>query len=453
MTDSKPIRVLVVDDSAFMRKVLHSMITADPEMEVVGEARDGHEAVTQTAALRPDVITMDLDMPRMDGLEATEAIMSAHPAPIVIVSTEARQGSGATDRALEFGAVDFWTKPCSGHDLDMEGVRADLASKLKAAVKAGVGAGFVTAGNLRSGGQLLQCFSGAPAGDRAPAATVPRVPPPARTSTSRGNGNGNGQAKYAAGESASPAAGVPKLLLIEGNVFFAARLGDALQREGYEVVHSTRAADALTLLKWNMPTAVVCATGQRAREALDIPRLLRADSKTANIPVIALGDGSGHALMDVFRAGCDDYVDRRLEPEHIATHIRNFLRWQEEAQLLGSGVHYLSGNLAHLDLPAVVQMLGHSRQTGALHIHADGMDAVMFLDKGEVWHAESGDLVGDHAVMHIVKTCNWLDQGVYKFIPDATANTRTVHRSATELMLEALRHVDEQGRGTPEGPP
>src|SRR6185369_6898429 len=81
MTGGK-IRVLIVDDSAFMRKVLHSIIASDPNFEVVGEARDGRDAVTQSESLRPDVITMDINMPHMDGLQATELIMSSQPRPI-----------------------------------------------------------------------------------------------------------------------------------------------------------------------------------------------------------------------------------------------------------------------------------------------------------------------------------------------------------------------------------
>src|SRR5207244_12209923 len=89
---NKKIRVLIVDDSAFMRKVLQSIIAADPQLEVCGEARDGRDAVTQTEVLRPDVITMDINMPHMDGLQATEIIMSSNPHPILIVSSESREG-------------------------------------------------------------------------------------------------------------------------------------------------------------------------------------------------------------------------------------------------------------------------------------------------------------------------------------------------------------------------
>ncbi|HUQ49645.1 MAG TPA: chemotaxis response regulator protein-glutamate methylesterase [Terriglobales bacterium] len=131
----KKIRVLIADDSAFMRKVLLSIIGADPQMEVVGEARDGRDAITQSEALNPDVITMDINMPHMDGLQATEVIMSSKPKPIVIVSSESREGADTTLKALELGAIDFVAKPSSGIDLDMNSVRDEICRKLKMAAK------------------------------------------------------------------------------------------------------------------------------------------------------------------------------------------------------------------------------------------------------------------------------------------------------------------------------
>ncbi|MFZ0036455.1 MAG: chemotaxis response regulator protein-glutamate methylesterase [Candidatus Acidiferrales bacterium] len=136
MTESKDrLRVLIVEDSGFMRKVLHDIISADPQMEVVGEARDGREGVALAQALKPDVITMDINMPHLDGLQATELIMSQNPRPIVIVSSESREGASETLRALELGAVDFVPKPSSGIDLDMHRVGQELSRKLKTAAK------------------------------------------------------------------------------------------------------------------------------------------------------------------------------------------------------------------------------------------------------------------------------------------------------------------------------
>jgi two-component system, chemotaxis family, protein-glutamate methylesterase/glutaminase len=132
---NKKVRVLIVEDSAFMRKVLHDIIVADPTMEVAGQARDGREGVSLAESLQPDVITMDVNMPRLDGLQATELIMTQNPRPIVIVSSESREGTASTLRALELGAVDFVPKPVNGIDLDMRTVGEELRRKLKMAAK------------------------------------------------------------------------------------------------------------------------------------------------------------------------------------------------------------------------------------------------------------------------------------------------------------------------------
>jgi two-component system, chemotaxis family, protein-glutamate methylesterase/glutaminase len=134
-TADKKIRVLVVDDSAFMCKVLQEIINSDPQMEVVGQGRDGRDGVALAESLRPDVITMDINMPHIDGLQATELIMTQHPRPIVIVSSESREGAASTLKALELGAIDFVPKPSSGIDLDMKTVREELTRKLKLASK------------------------------------------------------------------------------------------------------------------------------------------------------------------------------------------------------------------------------------------------------------------------------------------------------------------------------
>lgn len=135
MSVAGKIRVLIADDSAFMRKVLHSILLAEAGFEVAGEARDGREAVSQADALKPDVITMDINMPHVDGLQATEQIMSTNPRPIVVVSSESREGAEITLKALELGAIDFVAKPNSGVDLDMSSVRDELVRKLRMAAK------------------------------------------------------------------------------------------------------------------------------------------------------------------------------------------------------------------------------------------------------------------------------------------------------------------------------
>jgi two-component system chemotaxis response regulator CheB len=132
---NKKFRVLIVDDSAFMRKVLETIISSDETLQVVGQAKDGREAVTLAESLKPDVITMDINMPHVDGLQATAQIMTTNPRPIVIVSSESREGADSTLKALELGAIDFVPKPSSGIDLDMQSVREDLLRKVRMSAK------------------------------------------------------------------------------------------------------------------------------------------------------------------------------------------------------------------------------------------------------------------------------------------------------------------------------
>jgi CheY-like chemotaxis protein len=240
---------------------------------------------------------------------------------------------------------------------------------------------------------------------------------------------------------------VPKILLIDSNVYFSKRLSDALKREGFEVLSSTQPAFALTTLEYDTPTAVVCATSMREMGALEIAKIIHADPRNASLPIIALGDGSQRALMEAFQAGCDDYIDRQRQPAVIATHIRNIIISKAEGfqptQMLAQADTSLSGSLSHHDLPGVLQMLGQARQTGALHINAAATDAVLFFDAGSITHAECGSLFGDEAVIHIVKSCIHGGAGVYKFVYGATSAHRTVLRSATDLMLDAMREYDE----------
>jgi len=118
-----------------MRKVLESIFNADDQLTVIGQAKDGREAIALAESLKPDVITMDLNMPHMDGLQATAQIMTTNPRPIVIVSSESKEGAASTLKALELGAIDFVTKPSSGIDLDMQSVKDELLRKVRVAAK------------------------------------------------------------------------------------------------------------------------------------------------------------------------------------------------------------------------------------------------------------------------------------------------------------------------------
>jgi CheY-like chemotaxis protein len=251
------------------------------------------------------------------------------------------------------------------------------------------------------------------------------------------------------------AANLPRILLIDSNVYLAKRLGDALRQQGFEVAPCMQAAYALTMLEWNAPAAILCATNLREMGAFEMAPIIRADPKTANIPLIALGSSGEQALLEAYRAGCDDYVDRRRPPADIAAHVRRFLLSRHEGfqptQMLSSAEAELSGSLSHLDLPGVIQMLGQSHQTGALHINAAEADGIMFFEGGDILHAECGTFFGDEAVIQIVKTCQSAGKGVYKFVYGATAAQRTVLRSPTDLLLDAMREFDEAERDSAAG--
>src|SRR5574341_2623762 len=118
-----------------------------------------------------------------------------------------------------------------------------------------------------------------------------------RGSAGSGAAGGRGGARMS-----TAAVQVAKILLIDSNVFFAKRLGDALKHEGFEVVHSTQSAYALTMVEYDTPTAILCATNLREMGAFEISRILHADAKTAQIPIIAMGEGEEQALMEAYRA-------------------------------------------------------------------------------------------------------------------------------------------------------
>lgn len=132
------VRVLVVDDSALMRRLLTDLLGSSPEIEVVGLARDGREAVAQAARLKPDVITLDVEMPEVSGLDALPAILAVHEAPVVMVSALTQDGAEVTLQALELGAVDFLPKPQKNQLTEMRGVRDLLVAKVLAAAQSRV---------------------------------------------------------------------------------------------------------------------------------------------------------------------------------------------------------------------------------------------------------------------------------------------------------------------------
>lgn len=127
------IKVLVVDDSNFMRSIISYILRSDKSIEVVGTAGDGIEAVDRVKDLNPDVITMDINMPRMDGLAAVKEIMRQFPTPIIILSAYSKKEARVTFQTLEYGAVDFIEKPYGEVSANLESIRTRLIEKIKVA--------------------------------------------------------------------------------------------------------------------------------------------------------------------------------------------------------------------------------------------------------------------------------------------------------------------------------
>ncbi len=135
------ITVLVVDDSALMRQMLTAMLQHDPEIEVVGAAPDPYIAREKIKKLNPDVVTLDIEMPKMDGLTFLEKIMTLRPMPVVMVSSLTQEGADATLHALELGAVDFVAKPASDLQQGLADKQDEIIAKVKMAAKARVKSG------------------------------------------------------------------------------------------------------------------------------------------------------------------------------------------------------------------------------------------------------------------------------------------------------------------------
>ena len=134
MAPKKMIRVLVVDDSALMRKLIPQLLERDNSIHVVGTAMDGEFALKKIDEFKPDAITLDLEMPRMDGIETLRRIMHHHQVPVVVVSAHTREGASTTFKALHMGAFDFVAKPQNVLNEGMSEIADELIAKIKAAV-------------------------------------------------------------------------------------------------------------------------------------------------------------------------------------------------------------------------------------------------------------------------------------------------------------------------------
>ncbi len=132
MSQLEKIRVLIVDDSVFMRQAITKLLS-EPDIEIIDTAKNGAEGVEKAKALKPDVITMDIEMPIMNGLQAVAEIMKVYPVPILMVSTLTSEGADATIEALSNGAVDFITKKAAFREMDS--LKAELVGKIRSLYK------------------------------------------------------------------------------------------------------------------------------------------------------------------------------------------------------------------------------------------------------------------------------------------------------------------------------
>jgi len=125
------VKVLVVDDSAFMRNALTNMLSSDKEITVVGTARNGIEAIAKVKTLKPDIVTLDVEMPRMDGIEALKHIMKENPLPVIMVSSLTEEGAKVTLEALEIGALDYLPKNLHDLSVNILKIKEVLLEKIK----------------------------------------------------------------------------------------------------------------------------------------------------------------------------------------------------------------------------------------------------------------------------------------------------------------------------------
>jgi two-component system chemotaxis response regulator CheB len=132
------IKILVVDDSLLMQRVLSDLLQSDSQLSIVGTARDGEEALAKIPVLHPDVVTLDIEMPRMNGLTAVRKIMETNPVPVVMISALTQKEAQLTLKALEFGAVDYVPKPSGQISLNMNAVKEELITKIRTAASANV---------------------------------------------------------------------------------------------------------------------------------------------------------------------------------------------------------------------------------------------------------------------------------------------------------------------------
>lgn len=217
---TRKIRVLVVDDSPSVRRALIKGLAKDRKIEVVGFARDGIDALEQVQALEPDVVTLDVEMPRLNGVRTLERIMAKHPTPVVMVSSLTAKGAKVTVQALELGAVDFALKSAAFGSKAVDGLTEELRKKIRRAATA----------NVKGLAREAAASEDIGATTASPVTTLPLTPPQEKRIVVIASSTGGPQALRLVIPSLPGDLPVPVLVVQHLPAGFTARLSESLNR-------------------------------------------------------------------------------------------------------------------------------------------------------------------------------------------------------------------------------
>ena len=301
---SDRIRVVVADDSAFVRRLLASYLGAAPGVEVVGSAATGHHAIELVRRLRPDVVTLDLDMPELDGLEALAVIMKETPTPAVMISGVSGRAAGRTFVALELGAVDFVLKYSPTGDVDPATLRSEIVAKVEAAARIRE---IRSRGGARRGGWT--------AGVSAPAA----LPSPSPPATAAG-------APVAVAAAARPAAA----LLAGGVVAIGASTGGPVALKEL-LGHLPASFPAAVLIVQHMPASFTGVLAAQLDRQVGLTVRQAADGDPLQPGTALVAPGGRHLLL-----GPDSRVVLHDGPEIHGHRPSIDVTMQAVAQLYGA---------------------------------------------------------------------------------------------------------------------
>ncbi len=290
MTTPKLVRVLVVDDSALVCKLLAEILRNCPDIEVVGSAMDGSEAIHLARTLKPDVITLDVEMPGMSGLEALPALLDVHESRVVMVSASTQEGAGVTLEALELGAVDFLPKPSHHQMSELRAMGDILVAKVLAAAQ-----GRVRRPRLSNG---------------RPAQGFPRTPPasssPATDLVVIGISTGGPQALAQVFERLTPP--IPPILVVQHMLaeftgVFAERLARRCPLTVKEAEDGDRVVDDQILIAPGGKQMTVTGRAPRARVAISDGPLVSGHKPSVDALFLSAAKAFGPATVGIIMTG------------------------------------------------------------------------------------------------------------------------------------------------------